>query len=173
MASINSSFDRIIQVTAILSGSYLSGSMMTISLIAFPALIHSTTSPTHLLQHWVSMFRHGHRIHPTMAAATLSVYLYAAYRQHSLNRNWSRWVIAGVVTILMTPFTWFVLLPTNRVIMGLADGSQDRGSGVGDTGVVGIEEVRGLVRKWSALHLVRSFFPLIGAVLGFREMLAG
>ncbi|KAL5334280.1 hypothetical protein BJX70DRAFT_378684 [Aspergillus crustosus] len=157
--------DRVLQGTAVLSGSYLSGSMMTISLITFPTMIDTVLTPSHLLQQWVGMFYYGHRIHPTMAVATLSIYLYAAWRQRLVNAAWTRLLGAGLVTFLMTPFTWFIIRPMNTTISRLASDSK------GDK--VGMVEAQRLVRKWSWLHLTRSLFPLMGAVLGLRQMFAG
>ena len=37
-------------------------------------------------------------------------------------------------------------------------------------GVMGLEEAQGLVARWKRLHLIRSMFPLVGAVLGMLEM---
>ncbi|KAL4865326.1 hypothetical protein BDV12DRAFT_200268 [Aspergillus spectabilis] len=166
MAAEQSSFNRLLQATAVLSGSYLSGSMMTISLIAFPAIIDTTTTPSHLLRQWVSMFHYGHRAHPTMAAATLSLYLYAAWRQRTVDKAWTRLLLAGLVTVLMTPFTWFIILSTNKRILRHANETQDAAG-------IGIDDARLLVRKWSWLHLARSVFPLLGAIIGLTQMFAG
>ncbi|KAI9371241.1 hypothetical protein BJX61DRAFT_534945 [Aspergillus egyptiacus] len=155
-------FAQTLHISAILTGSFLSGSMLTIPLLAIPVLLDTTTSPHQLLHQWVRMFHYGHRGHPSLAAITLSLYALAAFQRRGSKRPWKRLVLAGLVTVVMTLFTWVVMVPTNTVIFGLAGG-----------GGVGFEEVRGLVVKWGVMHFVRSFFPLIGAVVGIRELVAG
>lgn len=58
------------------------------------------------------------------------------------------------------PFTWTVMAGTNdRLFRARAKGVEGKLEG-------GMEEVRGVVRRWNRLHVVRSLFPLVGAVVG-------
>ncbi|KAL4915250.1 hypothetical protein BDW62DRAFT_203850 [Aspergillus aurantiobrunneus] len=152
--------------TAVLTGSFLSGSMMTISLIAIPVLLDTTSQPSQLFHQWIRMFHYGHRAHPTMAALTFTLYASSAWRQRTANRPFGALLLAGVVTVLTTPFTWVVMLPTNRTIADLAGRTRD-------AAVISIEEAKELVVRWSWLHLVRSVFPLVGAVVGMNRVFGG
>ncbi|KAL4789072.1 hypothetical protein BDV19DRAFT_383405 [Aspergillus venezuelensis] len=157
-------FTRTLQATAVLTGSLLSGSMMTISLLAIPVFFETTTSPSQLFQQWMRMFHYGHRAHPAMAAITFSLYSYAAWRRSVENKPWGTLLMAGLVTTLMTPFTWILMLPLNGRIYELATAGRE------NLGVT-IREAKRLVGRWGAMHLVRSFFPLIGAGIGIKQML--
>ena len=88
--------------------------MTGLSLIAVPVLLETVSSPSHLFTQWARMYHHGHTTMPFMAIGTFSCYLYAAYQARSSNkRNWKRFVYAGLVTLVMIPFTWVVMAPTN------------------------------------------------------------
>ena len=52
------------------------------------------------------------------------------------------------------------------------DGVVVGGEGEWEEGM-GMEEARGLVRRWNWLHLARSMFPLVGAVVGMGGVVGG
>jgi hypothetical protein len=67
--------------------------------------------------------------------------------------------VAGATTILMVPFTWIFMAPTNNTLFRLENESKV-------ASVANLAEAQELVIKWSWLHVVRSLFPLAGAILG-------
>lgn len=88
-----------------------------------------------------------------------------------------------MLTVIMVPFTWVCMSPTNDVLFGLqresqigslnqtqmgsfgnATGAGIEGEGEGD--VATLEGVTELVVRWGWMHLVRSLFPLAAAVVG-------
>ncbi|KAL4933809.1 DUF1772 domain-containing protein [Aspergillus undulatus] len=160
------SITKALEASAILTGSLLSGSMMTISLLAIPVFFETTTTSSQLFHQWVRMFHYGHRAHPTMAAIAFTLYTYTAWRRSIENKPWGTWLLAGLVTTLMTPFTWMFMLPTNSRIYGFAMAGKD------NLGVT-IGEAKRLVGRWGWMHLVRSVFPLIGAAIGIHQVLGG
>lgn len=137
---------------------------MTISLISIPVALQTATEPSHLLHQWTRMYYYGHRLHPTIAALTSTVYGYCAWQRKAANKSWSALALAGLVTVSITPFTWLFILPTNKAIKDLASESQD-------AALVGIDDVRRLVVKWSWMHLVRSVFPLVGGIIAMNRLL--
>lgn len=143
----------------------LSGSMVTISILSIPVALETTTGPSHLLYQWTRMFYYGHRLHPTIAFLTSTLYGYCAWRRRAASRSWTALAWAGLVTMSISPFTWLFLLPTNSAITDLA--SRGHQGAV----VIGIDDARRLVVRWSWLHLVRSLFPLLGGVIAMNEAL--
>ncbi|KAL4749655.1 hypothetical protein BDW72DRAFT_204626 [Aspergillus terricola var. indicus] len=158
-----SSFTDGLQATAIITGSMLSGSMMTITLLSIPVWLDTITQPTYLLSQWIRMFHYGHRGHPSMAVLTLALYTLCAWQRRSEGKRWRTLLTAGIVTILMSAFTLLFMIPTNTILFEYASAS-------GGIEVVELKEVRQLVLKWGWMHLTRSFFPLIGAVIGMGDM---
>ncbi|KAL4968752.1 anthrone oxygenase tpcL [Aspergillus stella-maris] len=163
--------------TAVVSGSFLSGAMMTLSTITVPVLLDTTTHPPQLLHQWVRTYHYGHISLPTISAATAVLYFYIAVVQSSKSRPWRKAALVGVLTLVMVPFTWVIMNGTNEVLFGLqrgtegflVGGSNGNGTGMADAEAgagATIEGVRGLVVKWGWMHLVRSLFPLLAAVLG-------
>ncbi|KAM0794048.1 hypothetical protein BDR22DRAFT_883676 [Usnea florida] len=154
-----------VQACAVVAGSFLSGKMMGLSLMTVPVLLDTNTQPTHMVQQWVRLYHYGHLLSPALAIATCLIYAHAATRKRASGRQWTLSAAAGAVTVGMIPFTWIVMVPTNNALFGLNEGGGVRVAGVG------LGEVQELVGRWGRLHLVRSLFPLVGAVLGFNGLL--
>ena len=140
---------------------------MSLSLMAVPVLLDTTSDPAQLYHQWARMYHYGHQVLPTMAVATLSLYGYSAWTQRRAKRSWGGLALAGLTTVAMLPFTWLVMVPTNNRLFAL----EAAGKGSGSVG--SIEEAAGLVVKWSWMHLARSLFPLIGGVIGTVNTLVG
>jgi hypothetical protein len=138
--------------------------MASISVIAIPVILETAPQPSLLYCQWAHVYHHGHIILPGMAVAILALYVCAAIREKSLHRlRTTLLLIAGVVTICMVPFTWLFMLPINNILFGLG---AETASGSSSS----MAEAKELVRVWSHLHLVRSTFPLIGALIGLSSM---
>ncbi|KAL4951131.1 hypothetical protein BDW69DRAFT_186710 [Aspergillus filifer] len=164
--------------TAVVSGSFLSGAMITLSTITVPVLLDTTTHAPQLLHQWVRTYHYGHISLPTISAATAILYFYIAAAQSAKSQPWRKAALVGVLTLVMVPFTWVIMNGTNEVLFGLQRGTEpflgEGGNGNGSVVDVEagagakatIEGVRGLVVKWGWMHLVRSLFPLLAAVLG-------
>lgn len=153
--------------------------MITLSTITVPVLLDTTTHPPQLLHQWVRTYHYGHISLPTISIATAILYFYIAASQSSRNKPWRRAALVGVLTVIMVPFTWVCMSPTNDVLFGLQRESQIRGlnqtltegsgAGAGIEGegdVATLEGVTELVVRWGWMHLVRSLFPLAAAVVG-------
>jgi Domain of unknown function (DUF1772) len=134
--------------------------MISLSLIAVPVLLDTTTEAPLLFSQWARMYHYGHRALPTMAVGTSALYSYIALKKRSAKQPWKRWFVAGLTTAAIIPFTLLVMVPTNDELFRL-----EVESSVNPL-VMGIIDAQALVVKWSWLHLTRSFMPLVGAVLG-------
>lgn len=137
---------------------------MSLSLMAIPVLLDTTTHAPQLFHQWVRMYHYGHQVLPTLAVGTFLLYIYSSAKERSARRTWGVFVLAGLTTLSMLPFTWLFMVPTNNELFRLEAMSKVESS------VKGIVEAKELVVKWSWLHLIRSLLPLTGAVIGTMGM---
>jgi hypothetical protein len=170
----------------------MKGAMITLSTITVPVLLETSTHPPQLLHQWVRTYHYGHISLPSISIATAILYFYIAACQGARKQPWRKAALVGLLTIVMVPFTWIVMSSTNGMLFGLEAGNRDHSQlfeqganrrglkganasqshGFGDVGVgIGVEMatlegVRGLLVRWQWMHLVRSLFPLMAAVLG-------
>lgn len=145
--------------------------MITLSTITVPVLLDTTTHPPQLLHQWVRTYHYGHISLPTISIATAVLYFYIAACQSSRKKPWRRAALVGGLTLIMVPFTWVCMTATNNVLFGLQRESwnlnQNQTDGVAGGEVTAtLEGVRELVVRWGWMHLVRSLFPLVAAVVG-------
>lgn len=133
---------------------------MSLSLIAIPVLLDTTTQAPQLFHQWVRMYHYGHQVLPTMAVATFSLYSYTSIRRRSAKKSWGVFALAGVTTLAMLPFTWLFMVPTNNELFRLEEVSKVEPSGLE------VAEAKMLVMRWGWLHFARSLLPLAGALLG-------
>ena len=136
------------------------GAMISLSLIAIPVLLETTTQAPQLFHQWVRMYHYGHQALPTMAVGTFLLYSYISIKKRSARKSWGLFALAGVTTLSILPFTLILMVPTNNELHRLEVVSK------AEPLVKGIVEAKELVVKWSWLHLTRSMLPLAGAVIG-------
>lgn len=133
--------------------------MMSISLIAVPVFLDTTSDAPLLFRQWARTYHYGHMALPTMAVGTLALYGSAALgRKRSSSKRWGALALAGLTTVAILPFTWLVMVPTNNELFRLDATQPPLG--------LGIAQAKELVTHWAWLHFARSLFPLIGAVMG-------
>lgn len=132
---------------------------MSLSLMAVPVFLDATTDPAQLFHQWTRMYHYGHQLMPTMAVATCLLYGYSSISKRAAGRRWAMFAVAGMTTVVMLPFTWIVMAPTNNTLFRLEGESKV-------AAVTSLGEAQELVSKWRLLHFVRSLFPLAGALLG-------
>ncbi|OTA56066.1 DUF1772-domain-containing protein [Hypoxylon sp. EC38] len=154
-----------IQATAVVTGSLLSGAMISLSLIAVPVFLDTTEHMPLLFRQWARMYHYGHQVLPIMSVSTLALYGYVATKRRGARKPWSTCVLAGLTTVCMLPFTWIVMVPGNNELFRLEAASAS------ETVAMGIDEVKQLVTNWAWLHFMRSLFPLVGAIVGAFGML--
>ena len=139
---------------------------MCISGVVVPILLDTNSDPTHLLRQWVRLYHYGHIYMPAVCIATCGLYGYTAISKSASNRKqWRNYTVAGATTIAMVPFTWVVMAPTNKDLFRL------EALATASTSVAELSVVQELVARWARLHVVRSIFPLVGAILGFTGVL--
>lgn len=136
---------------------------MNISISSVPVFLDTTDSAAQLYQQWARTYHYGHRVLPAMAVTTLMLYVYTASKKKAANKPWTNLALAGVVTVAMVPFTWLFMARTNNDLFRLEAESRSATAATFDIG-----EAQVLVLFWSGLHMMRSLFPLMGAVIGMN-----
>lgn len=139
---------------------------MGLSGFAIPVFLDTMHNSGQLLTSWARLYHYGHIYMPALCVATVGLYSYTALAKRAAGRKeWTQYALAAVTTIAMVPFTWIVMVPTNDSLFALRD------SEVEATGSVDMGSLRGLIVKWAWMHVTRSLFPLVGAYLGFTNVL--
>jgi hypothetical protein len=134
---------------------------MGLSIIDIPVVLDTATQSSHLLQHFIRLYDIGHKMMPSLAITTCLLYGYAITSTRAAGRSGLPHIIAAVTTISMVPFTWLIMAPTNNALFRM----------YAEPATANLGEVRRLLVRWAQLHAVRSLFPLMGSVLGFRQVL--
>ena len=145
---------------AVLSGAFLAGAMLSITLLTIPVILDATpsTAPQLLLDRWFNLYHYGHRVMPGLAVATCLLYVHAV--RSAVRPHWRMLAGAGAATFAILPFTWFVMGPTNNALF------QAQAASEGGDAVMPWDDAFRLVTRWTWLHTTRSMMPLIGAGMG-------
>lgn len=136
------------------------GCMMSISAVAVPVFLDTTPEPALLFQQWARTYHYGHQALPTLSVATCGLYAYLAMKRRAAQQPWLAYAAAAIVTVVMVPFTWIVMVPTNNLLFRLTAESQTQPL------ISSMEAARELVVKWTLMHATRSLTPLAGAIIG-------
>lgn len=137
---------------------------MSLSGFSMPVILGAPDG-AQLTRQWLHLYNIGHRTAPPMALGTCALYIYSALTSRAAGRPWHLLAAAGFATLCIVPFTGLTMLPTNHELMRL-----EKKGAAGEK--VDLEVTRGLARKWTWLHVVRSLFPLAGALLGVASACA-
>ncbi|EME39098.1 anthrone oxidase-like protein [Dothistroma septosporum NZE10] len=148
-----------IEVIPVMTGTFLSGAMMSLFLLTIPVILETTTVPSQLLNQWHRIFYRGHIQGPLISIATGLLYSYAAYQRSQRGAAWKPFAVSAAVTVAMIPFTWVFMANVNNSLFRAVAVTEKGGEG-------NWNEAQGLVRSWGAWNAVRALFPLSGAVLG-------
>ncbi|KAF2133651.1 hypothetical protein P153DRAFT_250358, partial [Dothidotthia symphoricarpi CBS 119687] len=154
------------KATALITGAFLSGCMMSLSLMAVPVMLDTTTEAPQLFLQWTRMYHYGHQVLPTLAICTFLLYSYVSFNRYNVGnpKSWFVYALAGAVTLSLIPFTWIFMVPTNDELFRL-EALTRTGARTGN-GTLTVMQAKGLVIKWSWLHFTRSCLPLVGALIG-------
>lgn len=136
-----------------------SGAMVSLSLVAVPVFLDTTTEAAQLFFQWTRMYHYGHQVLPVMAVCTLHLYGYTCTKKWGTKRPWGLFALAGVTTVSIIPFTWIFMVPTNNELFRLEAASK------AEPLVLEISGAKELMVKWTWLHFTRSLLPLAGAIL--------
>lgn len=136
--------------------------MTSLSIVSVPVLLETATDSPQLLRQWSRMYHYGHLIMPSLAVDTLLLHACTALQLRALGKPWGVFACAGAVTIAIAPFTWTVMEGTNGKLF---ERLERAGASSKENAAADLQEVKGLVKHWSWLHLMRSMLPLAGTAL--------
>ena len=130
---------------ALIAGALFTGAALYVSACEQPARLHLEDGA--LLTQWKPAYKRGTAMQAPLAlvGALLGV---IAWRQTS---DW-RWLVGGAVILANWPFTFLVIMPTNKALLAL-----DR------TG--GDPRSRDLIEKWGRLHAGRTALGVAATIL--------
>lgn len=131
--------------------------MLSMGAIAVPTMLGTNQSATQLLNQFKCFFGHGHRY---AAPTVLVAALLHAFTAHVSGTAWKLSAIAAVITVLPWPYTGLVLAPINQTMFRWRAG----------TTTVPLSSVQEKFRQWNRLHVLRSMFPLVGALVGLAAL---
>ncbi|XPT01932.1 Noranthrone monooxygenase [Ascochyta lentis] len=153
------------EAVAIITGTFLSGTLMSLYSITMPVLVQTQKSTPLLLQQWAQIFYRGHVQGPALAIVTGTIYIYAAWAQAVSGGSWKPYAAASAFNFGIVPYTWIFM---NRINTALFDAEAVTSNG---KTAVEKERVNKMIVTWTRLHGVRSLLPLAGAVTGLLAML--
>lgn len=136
-----------------------------LSILAIPGLLSANgplPAPQILAQQWAGIYHRGKLLGPQTAVVAALGYGWLAY-DHGRGGRWSTFAGAAALTLAIGPFTVMFMDPTNRALLEIAGGT---------AGVLGEAAVEELLLRWKGLNLIRSVWPLAGAVVGLWGLAA-
>lgn len=140
------------------------GGIASLSTFAVPGLLVGSVPARELARQWQTVYNRGKATMPFVAIASLAGFAYVAYQQRSQGQPaWTRYGLAGALTIGIVPFTIIAMTATNNSLMQVASGAT----------ALGEDATRSLLLKWKGLNMARSMLPLAGAVVGLWTFVVG
>ncbi|WP_017183300.1 DUF1772 domain-containing protein [Sphingobium xenophagum] len=126
----------LVSVIALVSATLFAGAALYISLVEHPARLALSDSAS--LTQWQPSYKRALPFQSGLAVAgglsgVICFYLTADFR----------WLAGSIAMLANWPFTLFIIFPVNKRLLAIRPVEADR-------------ETRGLLRKWGALHNVRS-----------------
>lgn len=135
---------------------------MSLSAFAVPVFLDTNANTEQLLRQWIQLYRYGHMYIPALCIVTFGLYAYVSLsRRASSHKQWYQYGVAATLTISMVPFTWVAVAQTNNTLFRMESRNL----------ATELTLARALVLKWVWLHVMRSLFPLFGAIIGFVSLL--
>ncbi|KAK0734904.1 hypothetical protein B0T26DRAFT_746749 [Lasiosphaeria miniovina] len=162
--------------TGILLAASGSGVLAAVSAMVVPRLLEAPSSSL-LLAQWQRTFARGKAVMPGLAAGAATSFFFAAAVVPRGVGGRRLFVLAGALCVAIVPYTWVVLMRTNRMLLArLAAVESDIKAAAAEGGeVVETEEERRsdkfLVDRWGLLSLGRAVLLAAGAAVGLGAAL--
>ncbi|ESK91871.1 hypothetical protein Moror_10483 [Moniliophthora roreri MCA 2997] len=160
---------RIAQAVGIAGSAFVSGSILSLSWMAIPAILKSSPlSPSRdAAIQWAALYDRGHKINPSLALIASSAYFFLSWNLRRNDRLLKLYAAAGVLTIGIIPWTLGTMLDTNNKLHAKAELGVEVAEIVGEKDT----EAEALIKKWGVLNALRGVLPLGGAVVGLIALL--
>ena len=136
---------EVMKYVAAMSATLFAGASIYISVVEHPSRLGLETSIA--ATQWAPSYQRA-----TWMQAPLALVSFVAGVGAWLLNAGGLWLAAALLIGAVVPFTFVVIMPTNRVLLGQG---RDLRS----------EETRGLLVRWGRLHSVRSALSLVSSLL--------
>lgn len=137
--------------TAFLTSS-LAGVISSISTIAVPSALSTSSTNDALLRQWKLIYDRGSKQNATIAALAGLAHGAVAYLRWKRGADSMSSMLAALFTIGIVPYTYAVMLPTNKQLFRAASKDEKR------------EDVKKVVARWGWLNGIRALLPMIGGL---------
>ena len=156
---------RVAQTLGLTTSLLLGGANLALSVHLIPRLLESPTPL--LVRQWHAAYLLGKRTFPPLALLSSLSYFYLAYKGDALEGNRMGYLIAGLLTVGIVPYTALVMRGTNNKLIERRNevgalGNQDTVVEVG----LGNESAHALVDWWGVLNLGRGAMLSIAGIVG-------
>ncbi|KAK9323661.1 hypothetical protein V1517DRAFT_351954 [Lipomyces orientalis] len=151
------------QFVGIVGAAFTSGSILSVSLIAIPALKAPKVTLPDTAVRFRTLALTGRKIMPSLAVLSTSGFGFLAWKVPSARMAYS---IAAGCTIGIVPFTLLLLLRTTFTLMSKTEVVEPKSRGAED------ENWEKLLDRWMFMNGVRAMLPLLGALVGLQSALS-
>jgi len=156
---------RLAQTLGLTTSLLLGGANLALSILLVPRLLESPTPL--LLRQWHAAYLLGKRSFPPLALLSSLSYFFLAYKGDALDGNRMGYLVAGLLTVGIVPYTVAFMQSTNRKLI---ERNEEMGAlGAEDTVVevgLGNESAHALVDWWGVLNLGRGAMLSVAGILG-------
>jgi hypothetical protein len=154
---------------AIATSFSVGGAMAVVSLLTVPALLaapHNIAAKQFKLIYGIGIITQ-----PSAVVVNTLLHAFLAYRLHQLaggasQSTWGAWATGAVMSASILPLTFALMVPTSRQLLGIAGTGEKR-----EGGTEIAEKTEGLLRRWSALNVVRSVLSIGAGAMGLATLL--
>ncbi|KAK3341246.1 hypothetical protein B0T25DRAFT_335606 [Lasiosphaeria hispida] len=175
---------RLAQSAGIFLSASLSGASVAISAFVIPRLLESPVPL--MLRQWFNSFKAGRAFMPGFAVLAAANYFYLAAAiprkfggGAGLTGRAYAYLAAGVLSVGIIPYTYAVMMPTNKRLVARVEGVESVEADIGlvaeegeaarvaeESAWVKGEGSKYLVDRWATLNLGRAIMVAASAVLG-------
>ncbi|EFQ33700.1 hypothetical protein CGRA01v4_02001 [Colletotrichum graminicola] len=161
---------EILRFISVFASAIHTGSQFSLSFVSGAALLASPTSDeANLLTQFRVIFRRGFVLCPPFAAvatlANLGNALISWLSHHEDGGNTAlRFLIAGLITASLVPFTLMFIVSSEGQLLEKAAERVGEGK---EKNPASAAQTRDLIKLWARLNYMRTFFPLIGALISY------
>ncbi|GKT49748.1 anthrone oxygenase CPUR_05435 [Colletotrichum spaethianum] len=160
----------ILRFISVLTSAIHTGSQLSLSFVSGAALLASPNADeATLLTQFRVTFRRGFVLCPPFAAVATLANLVNAFISWQSNDNGGtgmalRFLLAGLCTASLVPFTLLFVVRSEGLLLEKA--AERPGEEKAKT-PSSAARTRDLIREWARLNYMRTFFPLIGALVSY------
>jgi len=157
---------RLAQVVGISTTFAIAGTNLSTSFLSMPAFMKA---PAPLLaEQWSAVYNKGAVTIPPLTVVASAAFASLAIREYRLGTSalWT-YATAAVVGVAVIPFTFFVMMPTNKALLAKADSTSSATAGdAAEEAKGGDESTHALADRWTTFNFVRGVTSTVAGLVG-------